>query len=97
MSHAAKECLVRLVEPRQHVLQDMRVQLGLLLEVGGRDARSSPGGETLLQGGIVEGAAPTQRSPKRPLLFRSGVEFVLIRLAYYVLPTVCSFILPSSA
>jgi hypothetical protein len=44
-----------------------------------------PGGDTLLQGDIVERAVQSKHTPKFPLLFRGWVEFVLEGFAYHLL------------
>jgi len=61
-------------------------QFGLLLEADGADALSAASsGDPLLKGRGVQGAAAPEHLLKRTLLLRSGLEFVLERLAHSAL------------
>ncbi len=86
-----EERLLGLVQPRQHVLQHMAVdrgvlrilrpdglQLGFLLVAREGDTASLPGGDALLQGRGVEGAAAPQDNLQCPLLGRSGPELLFL-------------------
>ncbi len=59
------------------------LQFGFLLKARDGDATPLPGGDALLQGGVVEIAAAPQDDFKRPLLCGVGRSFSL-----YVLRTV---------
>src|SRR5262249_4966559 len=87
----AKERLVRLIQSRQRVLQDMGVnggvrwelsadglQLRFLLQAREGDVTSLRGGETRRQGGGVERAAAPQDVVQRPLLRAGGTELLLV-------------------
>jgi hypothetical protein len=87
---AAIERLVGLIQPRQHLLQNLRVnrtivghcrlqvgQLRLLLMAGERDATASPGSDALFQGGVVDRAAAPHGLRQHPLQFGCWPEFVL--------------------
>jgi hypothetical protein len=93
------------IQPRQRVLQDMAVDgrmvrevgadvfsLGLLLDLRDGDAQLLPGDDTLLKRRVAERAAYSKHAPKRPSCSGVGSSLCL-----YVLRTVCSFILLSSA
>src|SRR5215472_3106407 len=73
MLDTAKERLIRRVQPRQHILQDMGVvrtvlwplsaqclELGFLLGAAHREATLSPQRDALLQGGVVARATAPQ-------------------------------------
>jgi hypothetical protein len=61
------------------------LELGFLLIARDGDATPLVGGDTLLQRRVVEGAAQTKHASQFPLLFRGGLEFVLVRLAHRLL------------
>ena len=90
-TNAAEERLIRLVEPRQHVLQDVAVdgrvfghrraqvlQLGFLLVARDGDAPLFPEKDALLQRGIVERAAAPQDRFKLALLVGRGLHLELV-------------------
>jgi hypothetical protein len=92
--HPAEERLIGPVQPRQHVLQHVAVdggvlrefrpnglQLGFLLVAGDGDAAALPGGDALLQGRVVERAAAPEHVLQRPLLGRRGARLLLIGFA----------------
>ena len=58
------------------------LEFGFLLVPGDGDAAALPGGDALLQAGVVEIAAQVKHAPKLPLLLRSRLEFVLECLAH---------------
>jgi hypothetical protein len=91
---ATEERLIRLVQPRQHVLQDMRVDDGEVGKIGAyflefsflikpRDGHMAPlvRRDTLLQRSVVEVAATPQDCIQRPFLLRRGTQFLFERLA----------------
>jgi hypothetical protein len=88
---APEEGLIRLVEPREHVVQDMGVEggvlgklrtdgleLGFLREARNGDMAAPPGSDTLLQGGVVELAAAPQDFLQRPLLGGRGPQLFFV-------------------
>src|SRR5258706_14645876 len=90
-----EERLVRLVQPREHILQDVCVdrsvlreirpqvlQLCFLLVARDRDAAPLPSGDALLQRRIVERAAAPQVKLQRPLLLGRRLQPVLVALAH---------------
>jgi hypothetical protein len=85
---------MRSVYAQDHILQDLAVdlgifrhgffdtgQLGRLLVVGDRDTALPPGFLPLTKGSVVDLATEHQHTLKHPLLFRRGLEFVLVGLA----------------
>lgn len=89
--YPAKERLIGLVEPRQHILQDVAVngcvlrecgadvlQLGFLLVAGEGDATAAVGSDTLLQGRVVEPAARPQDAIQHLLLCGRWFDLVLV-------------------
>ena len=92
---ATEERLKGAIYPLYHILQDLRIdlgifwhgfldagQFGLLLIVRDTDAALTPSFPTLFHGGVVDVTAEHHSTIKHPLLFRSGLEFVLVCLAY---------------
>jgi hypothetical protein len=90
-----EERLVGLVQTGQHILQHMAMdggilwhsganvlEFGFLLKTRAGDPHALPGGDALFQRRVVERATQSKHTPKRPLLFRRGLEFVLVGLAY---------------
>ena len=70
------------------VLRKLRTdgfQFGFLLEPRDGDVAPLPGGDALLQGGVVEIAAAPQHLIQRPLLGRRGTQFLFVRLAHSLL------------
>ena len=106
---APEERLVGLVQPGQHILQDMRVD-GLILGERStdvlafcfllvpRDGDTTPlgGDDALLSRRVVQVAATPHHSVKRPLLGRRGRQFLLVGLAYRGLAHVSLFCLADS-
>ena len=97
--HPAKERLIGLVEPRQHILQDMASGSPHTLETrrgcpstrlpadNVRAETLAPllGGDALLQRRVVEAAAQAKHAPSSRSCSRRGFEFVLVRLAHGLL------------
>jgi hypothetical protein len=92
--HPAEERLEGAIYPQHHILQDVAVdfsvlwrgfldvgQFRFLLRIGDRNTALVPGFPTLADGGIVDVAAEHQRTLQHPLLFGSGLTFVLVGLA----------------
>src|SRR5262249_874117 len=96
VQETTEERLVGAVKPSEHVLEEMRMdggilweggpqvlELGFLLETGGCSALPAPPpSEALLQRRVVKGAAAPQDLLQRPLLGRRQLEFVLERFAH---------------
>src|SRR5262249_2898696 len=96
LGHAAEEGVIRLVQPRQHLLQHMAVEGGvlreggahlfafaLLLQTGGRaPLPAPPPGDALFEGDVVERATAPQDALQRTLLGRRGPQLLLVRLAH---------------
>ena len=94
-SHATEERLEGAIQSREHILQDLRVdlrvlgesafqvgQFGLLLGVRGTPACSaSPPRLALLKGGVRERAAMPQDGFQRLFLFGQWLQFVPVGLA----------------
>src|SRR5260221_10951763 len=57
------------------------LQLGFLLVARDGDVAPLPGGDALLQGGVVELAAAPEHVVQRPLLSGRGSPFLFVRLA----------------
>jgi hypothetical protein len=90
----AEERPIRLVQPREHVLQHMAVegsvlqkrradilQFGFLLELRDGDLAALPGGDALLQRCVVEHSAAPEHRVQRTLLGRRRTEFLFVGLA----------------
>jgi hypothetical protein len=60
-------------------------KLGFLLEVANGNTAPLPGFTAFAHGGVVDVVAERQGTLKHPLLFRSGLQFVLVGLAYRLL------------
>jgi hypothetical protein len=88
-----EERLIGLVEPRQHVLQHVGMdggvvwkrgadvlQFGFLLVARDRDVAALPGGDALLQGGIVEAAAAPEHLIQCAFLGRGGPQLLFVGL-----------------
>ena len=93
-SHAAEERLEGALYPQHHILQDLRVdlgvfgqrfldagQFGLLLVVPDADTAHAPRFAPFPDSSVVDMTAEHQRTIKHPLLFRRGLEFVFVGLA----------------
>src|SRR5216683_3207165 len=93
--HAAEERLVGLVEAGEHILEDVGVdgrvfgergahglQFSFLLKAGDGSVAPLPGGDALLQRGVVEIAAPPEHVVQRPLLGRRRAQLLFVRLAH---------------
>src|SRR5262249_53902608 len=91
--YATEERLKRPVEPCQHILQNLGVdvlilwsdlfdrgQLSALLRDGDSDTAFLPCPTAFLQGSVVELTATPQDKRHRPVLLRPGLEFVLVCL-----------------
>ena len=79
------------IQARQDILQHVAVEggilrqlrpdgreLGFLLKACHRDVAPLPGGDALLQGGVVEGATAPQNGFKRTLLSGRGPQLLLV-------------------
>src|SRR5262245_36373815 len=97
MLDAEEERLIGLIEPRQRILQDVRVdgrvlwefcadglQLGFLLIARDGDTASLPGSDALLQASVIE----SRHKPRTRFSSRS-CSGVGLSLYLYVLRTVC--------
>jgi hypothetical protein len=92
--HAGKEALERSVEPCEHILQHLRMnvailwthffnarQLSALHRFGDAHPALLPRLAALRKSGIVEFAAAARDKRQRPLLLGSGFEFIFVGLA----------------
>ncbi len=93
-AQTAEERLEGALYPQHHILQDLRVdlgvfgqrffdarQFGLLLVVRDADTAHAPRFAPFPYSSVVDVTAEHERTIKRPLLFRRGFEFVLVGLA----------------
>ncbi len=67
------------------VLRELRadgLQFGFLLVARDGDVAALPGGDALLQGGVVELAAAPQHFLQRPLLGGRGTQLLFVGLAH---------------
>src|SRR5258708_34190421 len=92
--HAAGEGLIGLGQPGQHILQHVRVDGGVVGQVGAQvlelrfllvaargHAALAVEGDALFQGGVVERATAPQDSSKRTFLVGRGLQLLLIGFA----------------
>jgi hypothetical protein len=93
-AETAEERLKCSFYPEHNILQDLAVDLSVfghrffdvwyfcpLLVVGDGHAALVPGFATLPDGGVIEVAAEYEGTPKYPLLFKGGLELVLVGFA----------------
>jgi hypothetical protein len=94
----AEERLLRRVQPRQHILQHVAMESGVLGELGTNvleigvlllprdaDVAPLPGGDALVEGDVVERATAPQHPLQRTLLSGRGPQLLLVGRAHALL------------